>query len=562
MPINADISAPAGSVRRDRLKIAQLLEEYKHAKEDGASQRGISEALGIPRTTLQHWETRQQAIGMTPATLAFFESPEGIEFIHRLVVALHLVVGWMGNGGIRLIGMIINLCGLGCIIATSYGVHQRISEQMQQNIVEYGKHEQQRLAKDMPHKKISIAEDETFLSSDINLVAIEPVSGYVLAEQYEKSRDAKSWNAVLKSSTEGLNVEVIQSVSDEARGLKRHAKDIGAHHSPDLFHVSNEVNRAMALPLLHRQNQAQREFDGAHKRLERQLKAKETYFSKPRRGRNPKFDQKIQQAEEDKERAREHLQFTQQQQLGWRDALGAISAAYHPFDLKTGRPRTAEQFVVQISAVFDELRNIAVSSKLSTRSVARIEKAARVVPLMVDTLRFFHESVDKRIAALELPAGQAVLLKKWLLPASYLRRCIQRASNSAQRAELQEHYADLFGEAPLVTDLSNEEGARLEVAAIELADIFQRSSSCVEGRNGRLSQWEHAQRRLSPKKLQGLTVIHNFVIRRPDGTTAAQRFFGKEPHDLFDWLLARIPYPPRPAAKRIYLSPQPLLQTS
>jgi hypothetical protein len=35
----------------------------------------------------------------------------------------------------------------------------------------------------------------------------------------------------------------VQSVSDEARGLKRHAKDMGAHHSPDLFHVSNEVER-------------------------------------------------------------------------------------------------------------------------------------------------------------------------------------------------------------------------------------------------------------------------------------------------------------------------------
>jgi hypothetical protein len=31
--------------------------------------------------------------------------------------------------------------------------------------------------------------------------------------------------------------------------------------------------------------------------------------------------------------------------------------------------------------------------------------------------------------------------------------------------------------------------------------------------------------RLSDRKMKGLTVIHNFYLKRPDGTTAAERFF-------------------------------------
>jgi len=33
---------------------------------------------------------------------------------------------------------------------------------------------------------------------------------------------------------------------------------------------------------------------------------------------------------------------------------------------------------------------------------------------------------------------------------------------------------------------------------------------------------------------------HNFFIKRADGTTAAERFFGQKPRDLFEWLLDKI----------------------
>ena len=92
--------------------------------------------------------------------------------------------------------------------------------------------------------------------------------------------------------------------------------------------------------------------------------------------------------------------------------------------------------------------------------------------------------------------------------------------------------------------------ADLERKAQICADLFQRSSSCVEGRNGQLSLKHHALHRFTSRKLQALTVLHNYLVRRLDGTTAAERFYGTATRDLFAWLLDRLPIPARPHARR------------
>jgi hypothetical protein len=95
-----------------------------------------------------------------------------------------------------------------------------------------------------------------------------------------------------------------------------------------------------------------------------------------------------------------------------------------------------------------------------------------------------------------------------------------------------------------------ETSAQVEQVAGACADVFQRSSSCVEGRNGQLSLHHHGRHRLSDRKLAALTAVHNFHICRADGTTAAERFFGRAHPALFERLLLRVPLPPRPRRRR------------
>jgi hypothetical protein len=59
--------------------------------------------------------------------------------------------------------------------------------------------------------------------------------------------------------------------------------------------------------------------------------------------------------------------------------------------------------------------------------------------------------------------------------------------------------------------------------------------------------------------IQALTIIHNYHIKRPDGTTAAERFFENKPNDLFNCLLDQMDIPVRPAKKRKYVENKDVL---
>jgi len=86
---------------------------------------------------------------------------------------------------------------------------------------------------------------------------------------------------------------------------------------------------------------------------------------------------------------------------------------------------------------------------------------------------------------------------------------------------------------------------------------FHRASSAVEGRNGCLSQSYHNGRGLTDRRLQALTAIHNYDTKRRDGSTPAQRLYGEQFPDLFEWLLGQmgaLPLP-RKARQRVVRNP-------
>ena len=88
---------------------------------------------------------------------------------------------------------------------------------------------------------------------------------------------------------------------------------------------------------------------------------------------------------------------------------------------------------------------------------------------------------------------------------------------------------------------------QLHNEAKRLATVFQRSSSNVEGRNGYLSLRSHQLRGLDrPRKRACFTTMHNFFLTRPDGTTAAERFFGQKPRSMFAAILDAVELAPAP----------------
>jgi len=93
--------------RWNRTQRAHLFDQYLALQAQGLSLRQAAKALAVPRSTLQAWRAYQESLDEHPAVVAFFHSAPGLAFLHRLVVAIHLVCTEVGACGIRLVCLLI-----------------------------------------------------------------------------------------------------------------------------------------------------------------------------------------------------------------------------------------------------------------------------------------------------------------------------------------------------------------------------------------------------------------------------------------------------------------------
>jgi len=461
----------------------------------------------------------------------------------------------LGSCSTRQVCQFFELTGLDRFIASSYGTQQKVAVKIEESIADYDKEEKFRLAEKMTPKEITVCEDETF-HPDTCLVAIEPVSNFVLLEKYADGRKASDWTQAMEEALKNMPVTILQCTSDEAKGIVRHVKkDLGAHHSPDVFHVQYEVSKAASAPLSSKTRKAEKDLEKAGEEVDRRIREKQDFANgKPRPGRPPEFDKRIEQARLKEQQAREDFQSAEANQNRMKEAVRGISKAYHPVDLETGKLKEAEDVSESLEQCFSEIETSASEANLKESSWKRIKKAKRVVVDMVAAILFFHMTVRAKIDALSLPLEVEQAIFDSLLPALYIGRVAEKQKCAEDRHRLRRKSEELIlplqhPDSPL-NRLDPKELDVVEKVCKECACLFQPSSSCVEGRNGQLSLRHHSLHRLSDRKLAALTAVHNFHIKHRDGTTPASRFFGQKPRDLFEYLLDKVDLPGRPAQKR------------
>ncbi len=519
------------------------------------SQREFAKTNGIPRTTIQHWVQRLDRIDEDPALIAFFESPAGADFLHRLVHALHLEFSKIGFGSIRNICNLLKKCRLSKFVGASYGTHQKISNQMDLMLGKFGDMEQARLAKQMPRKTITLCEDETF-HPQVCLVGIEPVSNFILLEKYADDRSAKTWNEAVAEGLANLPVKVLQSTSDEAKGLISHAtKGMNAHHSPDLFHVQYEISKGTSVALAGAVRTAEKDHEKCTNAIREALESRERYEALEKRpvGRRPDFERRITLAKELGERAVAALEKARSNQENVTEARREISKVYHPYDPLTGEKQAPSAVSRNLEVAFGKIRE--ATGSLAERCKKRVDKAWRVTEKMTATIAFFFCMIESLVEEMDLPDDKRRLMYTHLIPGFYLKGVAGREKDPATREVIRQRSDELLSvmrhrNGPL-SGCGDSEIDSIERKARECAGLFQRSSSCVEGRNAQLSLRHQGMHRLSDRKLKALTVVHNYYLKRPDGSTAAERFYENKPIDMFEWLLGNMASPPRPRSKRI-----------
>ena len=440
------------------------------------------------------------------------------------------------------------------MVGASFGSIHKLTLQMQEEVAAFGVEQKEVLGQSMPHKSITVCEDETFHPRTC-LVAIEPASNFILLERYVERRDAETWNIAMDEARQGLPVQVVQSTSDQGKALLRHARDAEAHHSPDLFHPQHDLSKATVLPLARRVRQAAEDYDKAVRDTERLVAKREAYRTQRHGpGRPPDFAGRIESARKAAEEAQQAVDKALADQETCREAIAGLSTDYHCYRLADGRAQSAEQVDALLGARFAVIDEVAMRAGLSHKCRKMNDKARRVTVDMVATIGFVKTEIAVHLAGLTIPAALRAEIATGLVPGLYLQRVAARTVRAEQRRATTETAELLL--APLrapdhpLQHLDTEAAEQVATVARICADLFQRSSSCVEGRNGQLALFHHGLHRLTETKLAALTVVHNFHTRRPDGTPPADRFFETQHTDLFTTLLERMPQLARPVRPR------------
>jgi len=526
------------------------------------SQRQYAQQTGVPRSTLGYWARRDDpALAdplLHPDLVAFLRGSAGEAFLRRVVAAALTTFCLQGSAGLRLVTAFLQRTQLDRFVACSRGALHPLLLHLESDLAAFRGQFQPHLAGQMGPRRLTVVADEHFHGPDNCLVAIEPVSNFILVERYARRRDAGTWERAIRDGIEGMPVEAVQLTSDQAKGLLCCAeKGLAVAHSPDLFHGQRDLLSPLLLPL-------QRPIQEAHKDLQKAAGLTERLdvpAEQPQPG-----DELIALIEAVRQQvaAEKHLEELNQRKGKAIEQVRGLGDDYHPFDRHTGAPVTAQEVGVRLGGHLNRLDEVVRQAGLGHRASEAVNKCRGWVGLLIGCVGWFWGLAQARLEGLELTEEQEQAVYQKLLPGHYWEAAGGRARTSEERERLKEMAGKLqdqaWAEGGPLSGLSEGERIRLEEVARQTVGLFSRSSSCVEGRNGRLSLQHHGHSRVSQRRLEALTVIHNYVAERPDGTTAAQRFFGQKPPDVFGWLLGRLPDLPRPARKRRDTAAQTLPQ--
>ena len=135
-----------GGKESPRFRIADFLQQAEEIGFWWQSPRQVAKRLGVPESTFRfHLRRREQLAcdpDRSPALVSFLESLEGVQFLHRLLVAVHLVFGLANDCGLRNIGWFLRLAGLDKFVPASSSAQQAFPAKLKTRLAEFGSAEE------------------------------------------------------------------------------------------------------------------------------------------------------------------------------------------------------------------------------------------------------------------------------------------------------------------------------------------------------------------------------------------------------------------------------------
>ena len=399
-------------------------------------------------------------------------------------------------------------------------------------------------------RKVVVGLDETFFGNFMILVLMDLRSGYLLLEDIADDRCYETWHKKVTPRLASLGIEVNHAISDRAKALIKMAMTgFKCESGADLFHAQQDMSRLLGAKT------------GKHaENAEKQLKIAQSAESKVSK---TATELKVMDLKAARMTAEKALERAKKTQADYRENLQGIGDEVHPFSLNDNRINDAKKVEKQLELRAQAFEKIAEEQQINKRKGVMKKFRNQIKPLVV-SVSFWWLLVHETLQSLVLDDETERWLTSTLLSVVYWYQKMEQTKNSNSKESYRkawESASDKLKSDSFSTELSTSEMQQWLTLAENMARQFQRSSSAVEGRNGCLSQMYHNGRGLNEKRLKALTVIHNYGIKREDGTTAAMRLFDADFPDLFSWLLdemGELPLP-RNSCKRVFPNPLKLL---
>lgn len=403
---------------------------------------------------------------------------------------------------------------------------------------------------DKQKRKVVAGLDETFFGNFMILVLMDLRSGYLLLEDITDDRCYETWYKKVSPRLESLGVEVNHAISDRAKALiKMAVTGFDCDSGADLFHAQQDMSRWLGAKIGRRASNAEKQLHT--------VQTTESNISKTA------SMLKIIGLKMTRMTAEKELENAKKTQVDYHENLQGIADEIHPFSLNDNSINDAEKVEKNLELRAQAFENIAEEQQINDYKGVMKKFRNQIQPLAV-SISFWWLWVRETLQSIELNDDTELWLTSTLLPVVYWHQKMEQTKNRNSKANYRKAWetaSDKLKADSFSKKLSTSEMQQWLTLAENMARQFQRSSSAVEGRNGCLSQMYHNGRGLNERRLNALTVIHNYGIKREDGTTAAMRLFDTEFPDLFSWLLdemGELPLP-RNSSKRVFSNPLNLL---
>jgi hypothetical protein len=339
------------------------------------SRRQVAQQLGVPDSSLRHCLQRHrqrcQASRFPRDVVEFCESPHGLEFLHRLLVAVHLVFVQANDAACATCGR-FGTSGLDEFLPTSYGVTKPCGADGSGWSNSAGR----KRASGHPH---ATAANQPAKTNVIPRSVWWPSSRSQFAAR--TVRPAPDLEPLLDERL-GWSVTILSpAMRPRPDRPRRNARRI---IRPTCSMCTVQATSLVLAGATRRAHEAATAAERQTAQRREELAACQQQC--PQSAHVTELQQQVEQATAAEAAARQQLAVCQQRQQQATEARHGLSHDYHPMDLETGRPIEAEEVTRRLRGHFNRLDEIA--SEVDCRPRAEKLAKARRVACASSTIAF------------------------------------------------------------------------------------------------------------------------------------------------------------------------------